>query len=287
MAHPLAGVDLKLAEAYKRLHLLDDTTVGFRSLKRQTLVRKVDPATGDYVFRFPGKLPPLEIGLEVGIVAHLLRSALDNMLWQLVFARGGTPTDHHQFPIYEERAEFERKAHGTTKARWETGGVSPRDFAFIQRHQPFKRGRYRAKWHPLALLAHLNNVDKHRYVHPRFGVAAAMVIQWNKAFDSISADTPRPFFLPRLRDERRARRRLEIVSPLYGRGVDFSGSDDDPAEVARMSGKRRPKPRMHMEPGITLDVSFSDRARPVSTDDFFDIWEEVQSIIDHFRPFIG
>jgi hypothetical protein len=156
----------------------------------------MDATTGDYVLRAAVPLPSFRIGLEVGLFAHFLRTALDNMLWQLVLARGGTPTDHHQFPIYEERAKFYAKTHGMTRAKWETDGVSSADYAFIRRHQPYHLGKARAKWHPLAMLAHLNNVDKHRYVHPRFAAMTALVLD-NRL------RVAKSYFWPRLLDEDR------------------------------------------------------------------------------------
>jgi hypothetical protein len=48
----------------------------------------------------------------------------------------------------------------------------------------------------------------------------------------------------------------------------------------------RLKPKVKVEPGITLEISFSDRARPVSWDDLDNIRGEVDEIIGHFRPVI-
>jgi hypothetical protein len=41
-------------------------------------------------------------GVRVGEFAHDLRSALDNLVWQLVLVNGKEPGDHNQFPIYTE-----------------------------------------------------------------------------------------------------------------------------------------------------------------------------------------
>jgi len=112
----------------------------------------------------------------------LLRSALDNMLWQLVLLRGGTPTGHTQFPIYEKEPQLPRKPHRGKPSRgkrpWiSISGVLPVDAAFIKKAQPFDPGWHHGEqqliaWHPLAMLGKLNNVDKHNFIHVGYAAVA-------------------------------------------------------------------------------------------------------------------
>ena len=88
----LDGVRLKLAEADKHLGLLGAYKIAYCGFPEQRpIVGHYEPQTGDYVFRVDGEVPPLDAGLAVSVFAHLLRSSLDNLLWQLILARGGKP----------------------------------------------------------------------------------------------------------------------------------------------------------------------------------------------------
>jgi hypothetical protein len=305
MAKPsLDGVRLKLAEADKNLDFLRAYRSAHVEAGRRRIVGEYETRSGDYVFRVTGDMPPLDAGLHVSLFAHLLRSSLDNMLWQLILLRGGHPRTTFgrkgsglrptQFPIYEKEADFR------TKAKAETRGVHPPDFTFIKDSQPYQVGEKLAPWHPLALLGHLNNVDKHRFIHPTFaGGVINEVVQPIPGMKGIPVGRP---YLTNASGFVRLLGASATNSPLVdGAGVPLSpdrsvvandgwgyvGNGDDPTEIARafriqIAPGREPK--MEMEPSPTFDISFSDRERPMSIVDFIEIRDEVRRIVDRFTP---
>ena len=103
MAHRpgLDGVMLKIRRADECLAFLNDQRAALLEATGNRVVGEFDTAAGDYVFRV-NEEPPLAWGISIGELAHALRGALDNLLWQLVLARGGTPTRATQWPIYED-----------------------------------------------------------------------------------------------------------------------------------------------------------------------------------------
>jgi len=103
--------------------------------------------------------PPLRWGVLLGDWAHNLRSALDLLLWQLVLLRGGEPTRRTQFPIFTNRARYR------LWGRPMIDGVKRKDRGTLERMQPYRNGRLKFV-HPLAFLAWISNLDKHREVHP-------------------------------------------------------------------------------------------------------------------------
>lgn len=118
-------------------------------------------------------------GVRIGEFLHDLRSALDNLVWQLVLANGENPGDHNQFPIYTDaarppgRARLQqlRSVPGATHIDDMLFRVDPEHAATIKSLQPYL-GVHIHRHHKVALasLAYLNNIDKHRFVHPAVGI---------------------------------------------------------------------------------------------------------------------
>ena len=309
----LDGVMLKIRRADECLAFLDDQRRSLLEATGNRVVGEFETGSGDCVFRVTGE-PPLDWGIPIGEYAHALRSALDNLLWQLILARGGTPTKTTQWPIYEDEAKSIAKASGRTKIQAQTDGVLGEDLEFIEGHQPNKMGRDLARWHPFALLGHLNNVDKHQVIHAAFA-AAAMVpaggpyagrpfLQCHAAagFIRSGAVNPTP-----VRTDARGNSFHEFnfssagtsgpKFPLDGsitsrhghvHSYSFEGSDQDPTEVGRAFGvsPNIPNAKMEMDPSFLLDISFSDRERPMTIFDLHDIRAAVQEVVERFRPVI-
>ncbi len=312
----LAGVDLKLGRAKECLATLHAERSRFLELHRNRVVHHYNADQTSYVFRVEGELPPLALGITIGEFAHALRSALDNLLWQLILARDGTPVEGvTQFPINEDEADFEgkprRKGLWATEADRLTDGVLPEYRTFIKSAQPFNTGtncyrRADPAWDELAMLAHVNNVDKHRFVHAAFAAAAVPLAPSDDLIVNLPAmqstfliqQTPgtsgslRPVF---------PNARLFDVERLVGgwpwtiRATPQTGilgivapspNPDDPAEIARIAGvfSSFPQPNMQVYPPLTLEISLSDRERPMTIFDFEDILAKVERIVDHFRP---
>lgn len=241
------GVRRKLESADQHLADLGARTMALLDANEGGVIGQYDPQTGDYIFRAPAEPAPLEWGILTGLWAHLLRSSLDNLLWAVIERRGGRGDYRTQFPIWEGFADYRtgklipfNKCESEFRRQAEpwTRGVDPEDLTFIEQSQPYHVAREDIrKWHPLALLAHLNNMDKHRYTQPF--IAAASV------WPTEGPNAGRKYFIAA-----DPIKRLGLgpgVIPLGGLpvpvaidgvksmgGFNFRGSDDDPAEVVRV-----------------------------------------------------
>lgn len=273
---------------------------GQRSLVRRSPTSSArceyDPVSGDHIVRVDAEPPPLRWGLTVSQFAHLLRSSLDNILWALIEARQAVPTPDNQFPILTVVSPRTGKHVDLSvlrgRAETMTQGVRPDDFTFIEGLQPYKAGLDLEHWQPLAMLAHLNDIDKHRYIHVGYIAAGLYATKGPRAgrlypmgSDTLKRvfpdDVPvgalplRGWFMPHWEDG------AEITS---GR-IHYGGSDD-PTEVARISGVAPRDAKMLVKPDPTIDISFSDREMPMTIDDLIDIRDAVVGIYLHFRPII-
>lgn len=136
-----------------------------------------DEDAGIYTIQILGfKQPPVEWGVIVGEVIHNLRAALDNTIYQLVILNGTQPPkdNHLQFPIASQPGGW--KLHGGGNLR----GASQKVIAAVEQCQPFNATE---RPHPLELLAALNDIDKHRLVHP----AVTRVPEWRPPIKGISS----------------------------------------------------------------------------------------------------
>lgn len=104
--------------------------------------------------------PPHRLPILIGEWAHNLRSALDQVAWELVEMNGGVPSRKTQFPILDF-APTKDGVRVPLRVKAKTGGVSEDVLTLIERAQPYSHGDD-PTWHPLSLLAEINNCDKHR-----------------------------------------------------------------------------------------------------------------------------
>ncbi|MCH8065090.1 MAG: hypothetical protein IIC90_04605 [Chloroflexi bacterium] len=164
--HPLDGPFLKLRCAKREIQALRTVQDSFQSQSHYEIVRaEFNPRTGKYVYRIlMDVLPPVDIGVTIGEIAHNLRSALDNLTWQLARLETRTPYDRTQFPIFSRRFTARRDRHGNRLPQFERDGrrylqsLRPEHQAAIERYiggRGFRR-------HPLFRLHEINNTDKHR-----------------------------------------------------------------------------------------------------------------------------
>jgi hypothetical protein len=113
--------------------------------------------------RFPEPVPD-ELRLIIGDCLHNLRSALDNLAYQLAIRHHGSRPlpdrfdRRSEFPIFGERKWRERER------RDKIGCIHPDAQAIIKRLQPHNRGN-KFTSDPLWMLHELNNMDKHRAPH--------------------------------------------------------------------------------------------------------------------------
>jgi hypothetical protein len=109
-------------------------------------------------------------GTILGEIVHDLRSALEQLAWQLVFLNGTTPTRDHSFPVLANKPSREFRAHMRrewTDSRGKTRhgplfGASDDAVALIEACQPYNGGDCQF----LLGLHELWNTDKHRQLIP-------------------------------------------------------------------------------------------------------------------------
>lgn len=121
------------------------------------------------------ELPDPLWGVRIGEFLHDLRSALDNLVYQLVLVNGKEPGDHNQFPIYTDperppglAQKLKRKLpSGATRMDEMLFGVHRDQVAVIKELQPYL-GLHIHRGAKIALgsVSTLNNIDKHKIVHP-------------------------------------------------------------------------------------------------------------------------
>jgi hypothetical protein len=155
------GIRAKIARALEHLLALDDRLHQYLDSEPFTVQRQLQPDGQTSVFAFQVRTPPpLELSLLVGEVAHQLRSAVDHIAHGLVLAAGNAPTHRTAFPVLIKRP-----------AKLEIyGGVSAEALKRVDQVQPYQR-RPDPAAHPLHVLNHLWNIDKHRNLH----LAAALL----------------------------------------------------------------------------------------------------------------
>jgi len=113
-----------------------------------------------------GDTDPL-LGVVVGELIHDIRSALDQVIYELVGAEGNDPGEHTQFPIYDSETKWRQDIleRDPSDRPSPIAGVSDCDFALIDAAQPYHSTKKKRTRHPLMLLLRMSNIDKHRALH--------------------------------------------------------------------------------------------------------------------------
>ncbi len=137
-------------------------------------------------------LPPVQLPIDsrirIGIIAHLLRTTLDHLVWQLVKQNGNIPGRHNAFPIYKpdfgERLNVDRMLRGVNKTHKHI------ILAFS--------GDPTINLSPLWNLKALSNIDKHRHLILVFGIPNGLTGDYRKR-EMLASDQGGP--LPEIRKE--------------------------------------------------------------------------------------
>ena len=185
----------------------------------------------------------------VGEFLHNTRSALDNLVWQLVLRSGATPSNRNQFPIFTDPARPPAQGRLDTMLR----GVSADHRTVIEELQPYRGGHiHRLAKRALTILANLSNIDKHRYLHPAFGV----IDPQNPAQAKIRSTHP-------LLEQR--------ISP----GLLYDGAEILAIRVA-------PEAKVIVEGKLTMDVAFGEPGVTVSLLD--GVHQQAVRVVERFQP---
>ncbi len=189
MTHPLDGTRLKIVRAEEHLDTLDGENRAYMDDQPYEIVHERDEERSSDVYRFHVRQPPpLRLSILMGDCLHNLRSGLNHLAWQLVFADSGTPTTQTDFPIFKAESDFRAHKKRKKAPTGVAGGVSQQAAALIERLQPYNKTDGSPEEHPLWILHYRNNVDKHRRLSlTTLGTSNTQITLTNTAGHPISA----------------------------------------------------------------------------------------------------
>jgi len=155
----LSGVLAKLDRAEEHRQAFDDLLEDYIGSEPYTIYSEYDPKTGWHTLRWHAlRDPPLErLGLIFGDMISNLRTTLDYLVWQLVLAGGNRPGRRTGFPVVRREKDWE------VQSRTALSGIEQRWVDEIEALQPYHHPD-RPSIHPLAILDHVNNLNKHRFL---------------------------------------------------------------------------------------------------------------------------
>ena len=154
----LSGVLAKLDRAEEHRQAFDDLFEEFHAGNPYSILSEYDPTTGWHSLRWNvlEDLPLQRLGLLFGDMISNLRTTLDYLVWQLVLAAGSRPGRRTGFPVVRKEKDWEVQSRAALR------GVAPDWAAEIKARQPFQLDQ--PAFHPLAILDHVNNLNKHRFL---------------------------------------------------------------------------------------------------------------------------
>jgi hypothetical protein len=155
----VSGVLAKLERADEHWVAFDELLGEFLASQPYSIYTEYDLKTGWHSLRWNVlREPPLErLALLFGDMISNLRTTLDYLVWQLVLAGGSRPGRRTGFPVVRKEKDWEVQSKAALR------GVAPEWVAEIRALQPFNWPE-RTAIHPLAILDHVNNLNKHRFL---------------------------------------------------------------------------------------------------------------------------
>ncbi len=158
--------EIKLDRALHHLQSLEYETAAWLDSKPYRLTEEYDTSSGETVLVAELLRPvPPRFAPIIGDCVHNLRSALDNLAYELAVAYTGEPLPENierdsGFPILFRDGEGLAK-----RANRMIRGIHPEAQAIIRQLQPHRPTDNAYPAHPLWLLNELSNKDKHRFPH--------------------------------------------------------------------------------------------------------------------------
>lgn len=242
----LEGVRLKLDRAEGKLDRLTDEVSAYNKGGFHSVPDEPEQQGEWFIARVNiAKPPDRQWGLLVSEFLHLTRSALDNLVWQLVLVNEREPWCKNQFPIYTKRVPSKGRLDEMLR------GVDPDHRAFIEEMQPYQGWHiHRRPKAALSRLVDLSNTDKHRYLHP-----ALAIIDPQKIMEvAVTCSHP-------------------ILDHRFSAGLLYDG-----AEFFAL--RTSPEAQVRMEGELVFDVAFSDpQATPALLEG---IHGEITRIVERF-----
>ncbi len=176
--------DKKMQDASKHLDALEASIQGWLGTNKYRIVAEHDPKARrtQLVTRIDGEVP--DWSMEIGVVAHQMRSALDHLALALN-AKGYADANKgaalpikakiaSEYPIYGDKDSDGNSGQGPTlfkKAKRRCRNMPLQAQGFIEAEQPYQAGPDDYVKHPLWIIHELDRVDKH---HEQLAVAAAI-----------------------------------------------------------------------------------------------------------------
>ena len=163
MPHPLEGIDERFKRANENILNLDAEINRFLSEKgNREIVERDAKRIEEFKEFWKKQAIPSRFSVLVSEILHHYRSALDNLIWELLRQAGHTPARPSaiEFPIFTTRpgdanklALFNRKIEGV-------GNTAQ---AIIESLQPYNAvSQWHGPHHALLVLHDMNRLDKHR-----------------------------------------------------------------------------------------------------------------------------
>lgn len=170
MARQPFNHELRLERALHYLQSLEVEVTRWVENRPYRLWTEFNPKSGkNLIWAEVLEQPPAKLGLIIGDCLHNLRSALDNLSYELALAHygGRLPSNiasSSAFPLLGSMQEFTRKARDMIK------GIHPAAQTIIEDLQPY----YGGKGVRLTALNKLSNRDKHRLPHVTLAAPATI-----------------------------------------------------------------------------------------------------------------
>ena len=154
---------LRLDRALEHLQSLEAEVQRWLGTNPYNIIQEYHAERSQHTFRAePKGLPPAKINLILSDCLHELRSALDNLVYDLAVAHnGGNPLSSNveevlMFPISEHKGKF---------PKWRIRDIPPDAQTIIQNLQPYNLTGDDYRFNPLWQLNELSRIDKHRLLH--------------------------------------------------------------------------------------------------------------------------
>ena len=139
---------------------------------------------------------PIKWRIDTGLIAHVLRSVLDHMVWALVIHNGKTPTSRNKFPIPDPDYDFDNLSRSPDNTRKQMlKHLSDDDKQKIETMLHPLHKTMGGVFANLISLKSLRNTDAHQHVPIAISAQSGMSDEWyskaNEACD-LGTSPPKP-----------------------------------------------------------------------------------------------
>lgn len=177
-AAPFRGARLKIQRAREHFDALDQAVERYVAEHHErTRVSTTEPAGSLTVWMGFDEPPDAGLAVILGDYVHNLRGALDHLVYEVSLPIDGKKT-LTQFPVSESRSRYLKPGRNSGPSMRDSNlaGVPERFRQIVDRLQPFHRAASDRARDPLAVLSWLDNVDKHRLLHPVATIAGSLTV---------------------------------------------------------------------------------------------------------------